>query len=667
MRRFRFFPVAGLLISMSVAAAFVPGASALELGSFAPPSAVVTQANFSQGVHTDFSPTGEVVVAWVDDGLPSSRVMAVLYTPAGAWTQPVRLDNGSAQAYYFVDGAVTAGGYAAVVFQESSPANASAVVFEPGLGWGAPFRLLADTGPAGGPSLYPRVEAMGEGEFAFMWKEGGSGLGMPFVGTWKDGFFEPFGSILGIGDPVGFVDLAADSQGRLTAAWVQFGLGVETVFACSLWSGVGCGRAEVVGEVLASEVIQTVRVSQGAEGAAVVTWVGRGLSDWALYAAVRSSEAIWQPSQTLQARGAFVGWGADDDISAAFSQDGRAFVGYVASGPLHTTGAVRAAEPQVGWGPAWLPNATSNTSMPALASGLGGATVATWISYGEGVSEVFAAVYTASEGWSGATRLATGPAASSETSAIGLDAKGNATAVWTTSDGSLFWTRIVDSVPPALTVVAPADGTTVSALSVMVALEGEPGATVFGSGVQGTIPPSGRLTGVATLTAGVNTITLEAVDANGNRATASVVVYAAVDPNVSSAQLNATLLELADAQAELEAIAIELQGVSHALNDTNAANVASTVALAVALEELNRSKADLNTISERLSEMEGNLTATSGASQTSAAAQGAAGVATLIATVGVVAGLAGLAAALWSRRAPRAPAPGPGSVPPEGR
>lgn len=83
---------------------------------------------------------------------------------------------------------------------------------------------------------------------------------------------------------------------------------------------------------------------------------------------------------------------------------------------------------------------------------------------------------------------------------------------------SLRWTLHLDITPPPLSLSSPADGLLTNRSEVQVAGSTEPGATVTLNGAPVEVGPDGMFSAAFTLRPGLNTLTVVATDAAGNRA-----------------------------------------------------------------------------------------------------------------------------------------------------
>ncbi|MGI0148413.1 MAG: Ig-like domain-containing protein, partial [Thermoplasmata archaeon] len=122
----------------------------------------------------------------------------------------------------------------------------------------------------------------------------------------------------------------------------------------------------------------------------------------------------------------------------------------------------------------------------------------------------------------------------------------------------------IDRTPPAVSLAAPASGSTVNVASVRVSGTTEPGAALLVNGIGVTVGSDGGFSLLIALAVGSNTITAIATDAAGNQNTASVTVtFADPVPGVeqdlqdTQDQLNATedALNIArDSQGSLQTL-----------------------------------------------------------------------------------------------------------------
>lgn len=154
---------------------------------------------------------------------------------------------------------------------------------------------------------------------------------------------------------------------------------------------------------------------------------------------------------------------------------------------------------------------------------------------------------------------------------VAVDPAGGAIAAWTQWDSGRLRifantftpdTTPPDTIPPALSLTEPADGSTVTEPSVRVAGTTEPGARLVVNGIETAVGPDGAFSILLALAEGTNAIVVTARDASGNEATESVSVSFHPPPSTLEG-------ELQDTQEALDATRNELDATNAALRSSN--------------------------------------------------------------------------------------------------
>lgn len=386
--------------------------------------------------------------------------------------------------------------------------------------------------------------------------------------------------------------LVMDSAGYATAVWTQ-SREVESLLVASRFdaealrwdtplnignaTGAKAVEVDAGGNVFVmsrdSKGLQASRFDRQAESWETPLLVGSGVTAVPHIAVDRNGRAIalWSQERTGQLRTFSswyipgLGWGPVEEIGAtealtlprisqvAFDGRGNAMAVGTAEGPLgEVKWAIHLLASESEWGEPVLIGTEGGLPgiRPRLAVDEKGYAIAVWPQWDGLEWRIFANRFNGQSGEWGWAAPISNRLNSNAWPQVAMDSEGNAVAVWTQLDSGrtrIFSNRFTaDTAPPALLLTSPADESTVTEPTVIVAGTTERDVTLVINGVMASVGSHGSFSLPLALTNGTNVITATATDRAGNFAITSVrVTYLSTDPGLGN--------ELADAQDALEA------------------------------------------------------------------------------------------------------------------
>jgi len=199
--------------------------------------------------------------------------------------------------------------------------------------------------------------------------------------------------------------------------------------------------------------------------------------------------------------------------------------------------------------------------------------------------------YTAGVGWATALLIETDNSGDAFNSQVAVDPSGDMIAVWNHWDGTrdnIWSNRYVkpDTIPPALTLSSPADGSITDTSVVMVSGTTEPGSILSVNGLTVSVTANGSFSCAIDLFDGPNTIDAIAMDGWGNRAEIQITVtYNDPLPSLISDMISMEG-RIASLEGSLENISDDFEDVLSRLSTLE--------------ETMNITSSDIDTISEGL-------------------------------------------------------------------
>ncbi len=355
------------------------------------------------------------------------------FVASSGWGTDALLEHDDAGYAIYPRAAVDPSGNVTAVWQQSGGGNASIYSrrFVPASGWGAATIVETDNGDL---AQYPEVAVDASGNAIAVWKHADD--------TWSNRFvpgtgWGPAGAIetdeAGSAD---FPQVAVDAAGNATAVWRQSDGTRANVWANRYVSGSGWGTATL---------IETANAGIAMDPKVAVDLAGNATAVWHQHDGTRFS--IWSNRFVAGS-----GWGSatlietNDTGAATFPQIAVDPAGNAIAVWAHAVGTVGSRDdlwanryvPGTGWGTPTL-IATSNAGSayaPQIAVAASGEAVAVWEQLDGTRTDLWANHFVPASGWGTATLIETSDAGSATTAQIALDSAGNATAVWSQSDGT---------------------------------------------------------------------------------------------------------------------------------------------------------------------------------------------------------------------------------------
>lgn len=301
------------------------------------------------------------------------------------------------------------------------------------VGWSAPLRVDAGaTGSADAPRL--TVDTQGNAVAVWAQSEGARydlwGARYTPAGGWGAPVLLEHQDVDSASSP----DVAMDGAGNALVVWTHSDGSQYSIWGNRFVVGQGWGTAQQL-ETHAFGYATDPHLAVDAAGHAVAVWrqdrpEGGGATDiWTLRYTPGSG---WGTSELLETADAYF-------PRVAFGADGVAVVAWAANAGRQVGVSAKHALPGGGWS-ATETVATWSDQMPShleLAAGVGGQAFLIW-SRSDGITgrfSVLASRYLPASGWGAAPTLNQGPFTALNAK-VGMDASGNALAVWVQSDGT---------------------------------------------------------------------------------------------------------------------------------------------------------------------------------------------------------------------------------------
>ena len=377
------------------------------------------------------------------------------------------------------------------------------------------------------------------------------------------------------------VEVGVSDAGGALAVWKQWDGTRDNIWASRYVVGSGWGTPTLLETDSGAASFPDVAVD--ASGAAIAVWYQHDGARYNIRANRYDKISGWGGNVLIESNNA--GHAAMPKVAVNASGGGTA-VWRQTDGTRYSIWANRYVVGS-GWGTAALVETADAGDAwdPEVGMDAGGNAVAVW-RYDDGTSNnVLANRYVAGSGWGTAASIEQ-DSASAWSPMVAVGSTGEAVAVWYQTAGAAtsVWANTFvapDLVAPVLALTSPAEGASTTLSSVWVAGTTEVGATVSVNGVAAIVEANSSFRVLLALAPGANRITVRASDASGNAATATRNVTF-VDP-VPAMQANLTA-----ALAQIGAVNASLLS---ALATQNASFVA---ALAAQNASLLRAIADVN-------------------------------------------------------------------------
>ncbi len=484
-----------------------------------------------------------------------NRIWASHFDPTGGWSAPEVISTNATGVAKYPYVAVNAQGHGFATWTQrrnlAAYEEAWANEYRPGIGWSKATNLSDDSV---GWTWQSRVSVAPGGDAMAVFDRGysyGSIYAARF--TAARGWEEPVLIEQESGHALD-AEVVMDESGNAVAVWDQQipGGGITSIKFAAYTAGVGWSPEDFV------ELDDTTdnfgpHLAPLAKGGAVAVWVQSPWPVQHMWAAVYDGQGAWGSAEVLDridnhavyprvasdgSRGAVAVWQEENLTDATAIVVADRLVDGSWQGP-ETVGA------------GTTESGCYNCLSPRVAMDAGGEAFAVWARLTGAFREIKAARYTPGGGWQQDEPVETTNVGDAFYAEVGMDAAGNAVAVWRESDRNNWNIRantytILDVTPPVLGLYEPADGSNTTLPAVHVLGWSEPGATVTVNDVVAGVDRNGLFAVTIALVPGNNSILLVARDATGNTVLALVRVEF-IDPTVALEE------QLAQAQAAAEA------------------------------------------------------------------------------------------------------------------
>jgi len=380
-------------------------------------------------------PSGSVVAVWAqsDDNLTSLDIRANRFTPGSGWETPTLIEDLPGAASSPDVGVDSAGNEIAVWAQlDGAVPSIYANRFVPGTGWGTAAPIEASTAYASNPV----VAVDPDGSAVAIWtsyEEGHS-----YNDLWANRFVPGSGwgtpSLLENNTRSAQTgDIAMDPGGNAIALWMQQqvpGSGTYDVWADRFVPGSGWGTATLIEDGPGHAEPAGVAMDSGGNGIAVfIQDDGTRYNNWANRFVPGSG---WGTATLIENGPGNVGAPA-----IAVDSVGNATAVWAQSdGTVYSAWANRFV-PGSGWGTASLIEAnTSNVRFTSVGTDSAGNAIAVWTQFDGTVYNVWANQFVPESGWESATLIETKNRGDSYDPRVVVDPAGDAVAGWAKYDGS---------------------------------------------------------------------------------------------------------------------------------------------------------------------------------------------------------------------------------------
>ncbi len=378
---------------------------------------------------------GNAIAVWMQHDGTRHNIWANRYASGGAWGTPQLIESGDGNAEHPVIAVDGAGNATAIWSQHDGSAMSIRSASYTGGTWGADEPVESDAGNASAPHL--GMDASGNALAVWVWQDGGQRrirANRRVGGTWQ--------TQTSIDGAIGLADapqVAVLPSGFALAVWIQAEGGRQHIYH-NAFNGTGWSSADRLHENTTYS-IDAPRIAANASGGAIVVWEqGNGGASATDILAARYSGGLWNPPVTLSDVNAQRSF----DPRIAMNATGRAAVIWREShsDAFRTFG--RPYAPDGGWA---LPATRLDAAFVDGSSGGGpldvgidalGNAVAIWTYAQPGAqhNDLYASSYDAGAmAWSAPQPIENTSGDGINTCSIAVDANGNAVAVWEQDDG----------------------------------------------------------------------------------------------------------------------------------------------------------------------------------------------------------------------------------------
>ncbi|MEM4277354.1 MAG: hypothetical protein QXQ13_07740 [Thermoplasmata archaeon] len=540
---------------------------------------------------------GNAVAVWLQEReFMVNDVWTNRFVPGIGWGTPALLEDmdGSAGTPLVCS---DPGGNFTVLWVQTSPSyditSVWAVRRPAGAGWGPPEQLEVTFHTV---AIYANAEALvadDRGAVTAVWARRDVSWELRAAryepGT---GWSTPM-TISSVDQEPSWVRTGTDAAGNVLAVWSHFDDVRWNIWASRYTAGVGWGAAQLI--ELSDEYAGNPDIAVWRDGAAIAVWSKSNTTGsfvmWSTYTPAQG----WQEPAVVDPEG----YGSRPRIVADL--EGNAHLIWAKGTSVSTTDLWTCRYTRGhGWSaPAMIETGAdggllaSYTYCYDLGVDAHGNAIAIWVQTNASIDDLWACRYTPAAGWGAPEVLEDYPSNAAYEPVLYVAPGGDALAVWEdfTSLGSVLLScRYVapDVFPPTIELLTPPNGFVTATATVAVMGVTEPGARLSVNGLLVELSSNGSFSVVIALLEGVNTITVIATDDAGNQGSVSVTVtYQPPDlgGRIDELERQLTGLQdaLEDANASLGSLEDELDDANSRLNSVRTTAMAGLAIAAAAL------------------------------------------------------------------------------------
>lgn len=462
---------------------------------------------------------GDAIFSWTQDDGVIWNGYASIYTPAGGWSAPARIENMNYSDITEEWSAIDGQGNALVLFRTSDGTqyNVYATYYSVTTGWGTPHRL---DNAAGSNKFWLRVALNRNGEGIAGWQEY-NGVQWQAYTAFFNATTQTWGAPVAVQsqfDYIGSVVVGIDGNGNAMAVYQAYNGSGYTNYASYYQPASGWGTAQLLVHHSTQANVAYILAANN-RGDFAAAWNEYDGTHW------RSVAPVFRPA---------TGWSTDTFVSAAGEDSSPTTpaldgVGDVLLAYEYWDGSqndVYAAVKPAGsaWGtPVLVSSGLAATYSVTAALDFYGNGFAAWTEYNGYGYDIVARRYDANQGWLPAVTINSPapavPSTDTGTPVLGVDGHGNAVLGWNQWHNSALVPYaaeyIVGSGSPNLALDSPSNGAVTSNAQVSVKGITDPGASVTIDGTSVGVAANGSFGRSYSLSDGLHTFTVIATNAAG--------------------------------------------------------------------------------------------------------------------------------------------------------
>jgi hypothetical protein len=608
--------------------------------------------------------SGNAIAVWNQFDGAHQSVWANRYVALTGWDTPTLLELDDTSHAVYPQVAMDAAGDAVVVWLRDTGATVElwSNRYVAGSGWGAATQV--DTNATGGPENC-QIAIDDSGNALAVWDQGDGARYNIWANWYAPGTGWGTAMLIETDDAGSDIapQVAVDGDGNAVAVWRQSDGTRTNIWANRYPAGTRWGTAELIETDDAGDATYPT-VGVDGSGNAVAVWEQSNGSRTNVWANQYVMRAGWGRPQLIETNDS----GDAHQARVAVDAKGDAVVSWYQYDGI--TNNIWANRYTAGgrWGDAEIieTNNVGYASDPRVGVDAAGNAVAVWSDFDGTRQNLWANQAAAGSGWGAAALLETRSEGWVMSSQLAMAASGTAVAVWMQYDGTRWdlWAnhfKVPDVTAPAIALTLPASGASSDLPTIWVAGMTEPGASVSVNGYAAAVGANGSFGLRIALQPGPNPIVATAWDAAGNPATfATDVTFNDPLPSVQ-AELTAAQADLALAQSQVDALAADANATDGALAAARANQTAAEARLSALESSLASTQAALLETQAQLTAARSDINGTKtqgvpAATDTS--------LAVMLGIAGIAVGGLGVAMAARAGRAPRGKPTAPQAPPP---